>query len=69
MIYLLITYLVLLLLIGGFGAAALYHNFKYASAGDMTRIAAGIYVLVSGVLLVGSLVMILGLDWVDVTLS
>ena len=60
---LLIGYFAYLLVVAGFGVAALYHCFKYSNHGDKTQFAAGLYLVVMGVILVGGFIFIGSTDF------
>ena len=60
---LLIGYFVYLLVVAAFAIAALYHCFKYSNEGDKTQFAAGLYLLVMLVILIGGFVFIGSADF------
>ena len=60
---LLIGYFVYLLIMAGFGLAALYHCFKYGNRGDKTQLAAGAYLLTIALILIGGFILIGSADF------
>lgn len=58
MTYGVLIYAGLIVIIGGFGAAAIYHAFKFGYKGDQTRLGVGIYLAVFGLLLIASFLLL-----------
>lgn len=60
---LIVAYLVFLLAIAVFGAAALYHAYKFGFPGDKSRLGAFVYIVVMVALLIASFVLIGSTDF------
>ncbi len=63
MTILIIAYAVFLLCLAVFGASAVYHAVRFGFPGDRTRLGVGLYLLLSVVILVASLIILGGADF------
>ena len=63
MIYILIFYLIILVAYAAYSIAAIYHLWRFGFVGDLTKKAIIIYLILSTVVIVTSLILILTRAW------
>lgn len=69
MVYIIIIYILLLLIYFVYSFAAVYHLFRYGYAGDLTRPIALIYIILSAVIIIFTIIFLLGRDWSNSLIS